>query len=320
MRTVLSPDGTKIAFDQTGQGPPVILVVGAFNDRSTGVPLAKALESRFTVLNYDRRGRGASGDTQPYAVEREVEDLDALIREAGGAARVFSYSSGATLALTGAARGLNITKLALYDAPFIVGDGVPRPPKDMAAQLANLVSSSRRGDAVELFQTKLVGIPEPVVAQLRHAPFRPALEAIAHTLVYDATVTGDLTLPTAQLRSIKAPTLVIYAPKAPPSWTTRRRRWPPRSPTDRFALSRGNPMTSSPWLWLRFFWISSAAETMLVKGERAPGVLGPTVGLPQNLGSPQPNCCRASLATTGPGLNPGRDPQGPDPPCARVIS
>jgi pimeloyl-ACP methyl ester carboxylesterase len=215
MRTTLSADGTKIAFDQTGQGPPVILVVGAFNDRATGAPLAKALESRLTVLNYDRRGRGASGDTQPYAVEREVEDLEALIREAGGAAGVFGYSSGAILALEGAARGLNITKLALYDAPFLVGDHMPRPPRDIAAQLAKLVSSDRRGDAVELFQTRLVGIPEAVVVQLRHAPFRPALEAIAHTLVYDATVIGDLRLPTAQLRSIKAPTLAVYGSESP---------------------------------------------------------------------------------------------------------
>ena len=215
MRTVLSADGTKIAFDQAGQGPPIILVVGAFNDRSTGAPLAKALESQLTVLNYDRRGRGASGDTQPYAVEREVDDLDALIREAGGAAHAFGYSSGANLALEGAARGLNITKLALYEAPFMVGDGVPRPPKDLAGQLAKLVASGRRGEAVELFQTKLVGIPEQVVAQLRHAPFRPALEAIAHTLVYDASIVGDLELPTAKLRSVKAPTLVVYGSESP---------------------------------------------------------------------------------------------------------
>jgi pimeloyl-ACP methyl ester carboxylesterase len=215
MRTTRSADGTEIAFDQTGEGPPVILVVGAFNDRSTGAPLGEALESRFTVLNYDRRGRGASGDTVPYAVEREVEDLDALIREAGGAARVFGYSSGGTLALEAAARGLNITKLAVYEAPFMAGDGVPRPPKDMAAQLAKLVSSGHRGDAVELFQTKLVGIPEQVVAQLRHAPFRPALEATAHTLVYEASIVGDLTLPMAQLKSIKAPTLVVYGTESP---------------------------------------------------------------------------------------------------------
>ena len=215
MRTTLSADGTKIAFDQTGHGPPVILVVGAFNDRSTGAPLAKTLESQLTVVNYDRRGRGSSGDTQPYAVDREIEDIDALIREVGGAAGVFGYSSGGHLALAAAAHGLNITRLALYDAPFIVGEDVPRPPKDIAAQLAKLVSSNRRGDAVELYQTRLVGIPEPVVVQLRHAPFRPALEAIAHTLVYDATLIGDLSLPTAQLRSIKAPTLVVYGTQSP---------------------------------------------------------------------------------------------------------
>jgi pimeloyl-ACP methyl ester carboxylesterase len=215
MKTKLSADGTKIAFDQTGQGPPIILVVGAFNDRSTGAPLAKALESQFTVLNYDRRGRGASGDTLPYAVEREVEDLDALIREAGGAARVFGYSSGANLALEGAARELNITKLALYEPPFMVGDDLPRPPKDMAGQLAKLVASGRRSEAVELFQTKLVGIPEHVVVQLRNAPFRPALEAMARTLVYDASIVGDLELPTARLRSIKTPTLVVYGSESP---------------------------------------------------------------------------------------------------------
>ena len=215
MRTTHSADGTRIAFDQTGHGPPVILVVGAFNDRSTGAALAKALDAGLTVLNYDRRGRGASGDTQPYAVEREVEDLDALIREAGGAAGVFGYSSGAQLALEAAAHGLNITRLALYDAPFIVGDDVPRPPKDIAAQLAKLIASNRRGDAVELYQTKLVGIPEPVVAQLRHAPFRPALEAIAHTLVYDATLVGDLRVPKDRLRSINAPTLAIYGSGSP---------------------------------------------------------------------------------------------------------
>lgn len=215
MRTTVSADGTRIAFDQAGDGPPVILVLGAFNDRSTGAPLAKALESRFTVLNYDRRGRGASGDTQPYAVEREVEDLDALIREAGGAARVFGYSSGGTLALEAASRGLNITQLAIYEAPFMVGDDVPRPPKDLVLQLAKLVASGNRGEAVELFQTRLVGIPEQVVIQLRNAPFRPALEATAHTLVYEATIVGDLELPVGRLSSIKTPTLVVYGGESP---------------------------------------------------------------------------------------------------------
>lgn len=215
MRTALSADGTEIAFDKTGDGPPVILVVGAFNDRATGAPLATALESQFTVFNYDRRGRGESGDTQPYSVEREVEDLDALIREAGGAAHVFGYSSGGTLALEAAAQGLSITKLAVYEAPFMVGGAAPRPPKDMAGQLATLVTAGRRGDAVELFQTRLVGIPEEVVVLMRHAPFRPALEATAHTLVYEASIVGDLSLPAARLKFIKSPTLVVYGGASP---------------------------------------------------------------------------------------------------------
>jgi pimeloyl-ACP methyl ester carboxylesterase len=140
----VSSDGTKIAFDRTGDGPPVILVVGAFNDRATGAPLARALEGRLSVLNYDRRGRGASGDTQPYAVEREVEDLNALIQEAGGEASVFGYSSGANLALEAAIRGLKITKLAMYE-PAFVDDTVPDLPKDIATQLEKLVTTGRRG-------------------------------------------------------------------------------------------------------------------------------------------------------------------------------
>jgi len=162
------------------------MVVGAFNDRSTTAPLAKVLEPRFTVLNYDRRGRGDSSDTAPYSVEREIEDLGALINEAGGSSAVFGYSSGANLALKAAASGLAITKLALYEPPFQVDESRPRPPADLPEQLTKLVSAGRRGDAVELYQTKAVGIPEEVVAQLRHAPFRPGLEAIAHTLIYDA--------------------------------------------------------------------------------------------------------------------------------------
>jgi pimeloyl-ACP methyl ester carboxylesterase len=215
VNTVTSRDGTTIAFDRSGEGPPLIVVVGAFNDRSTGAPLAAHLAPHFTVYTYDRRGRGASGDTAPYAVEREVEDLEALIAEAGGSSSVFGYSSGAVLSLTAAARGLAITKLALYEAPFVVDDSRPRPPADLAAQIAALVSSGRRGDAVELFQTKGVGIPVEVVAQLRQAPFRPALEDIAHTLVYDATITGDLSLPTDLVASVTVPTLVMTGGESP---------------------------------------------------------------------------------------------------------
>src|SRR3989441_38906 len=171
MNTVTSKDGTKIAYDKQGEGPAVILVYGALCYRSFGsLPeLVKLLAPHFTVYNYDRRGRGDSGDTRPYAVEREVEDLEALIKEAGGSAFVCGFSSGAALALEAASRRLAITKLALYEPPFIVDDSRPSLPEDFATQLAELVSSDRRGDAAELFMTKAAEVPVEVVAQMRHA-------------------------------------------------------------------------------------------------------------------------------------------------------
>jgi pimeloyl-ACP methyl ester carboxylesterase len=209
MRTVISKDGTPIAFDQPGEGPPIILVVGAFNERSTGAPLAATLSKHFTVFNYDRRGRGASGDTVPYATLREIEDLDAIITEAGGQAAVFGYSSGAILALMAAARGLAITKLALYDPTFFGDAESSRRFKALVDQLAELVASDHRGEAVELFQRSALGMPAHVVTQLRQAPFWPALEAIAHTLVYESTILGDMPQLSEQLPSITVPTLVI---------------------------------------------------------------------------------------------------------------
>jgi pimeloyl-ACP methyl ester carboxylesterase len=202
MGTVTSKDGTRIAFEQSGKGPAIIVVVGAFNDRSTGTPLARSLEQHFTVFNYDRRGRGESSDTAPYAIEREIEDLDALISQAGGSARVFGYSSGALLALRAAAHGLAIAQLAVYDPP-------PTGAKagQFAPQLTELIAAGRRGDAVELFQTEAVGIPAAIVARMRNAPFRPALEKMAHTLVYESTILRSL--PEGLLASVRVPTLVI---------------------------------------------------------------------------------------------------------------
>ncbi len=203
-----------IAFDRLGTGSPIILVVGAFNTRSTGASLAEALAREHTVINYDRRGRGESGDDETYAVEREIEDIDGLIREVGGAAGVFGFSSGAALALAAASHGLSISRLALFDLPLHVA---PIPDRvDHAGALDALVRAGRRGDAVEYFQHRMVGIPEPVVVQMRSAPFRPALEAIAHTLVYDARILGDGQVPLAKVRAVRTPTLAIAAGSAPP--------------------------------------------------------------------------------------------------------
>jgi pimeloyl-ACP methyl ester carboxylesterase len=209
MATVTSRDGTRIAFDQAGAGPALILVVGAFNTRATGAPLAQVLAQQFTVLNYDRRGRGESGDTAPYAIEREIEDLDSLIAHAGGSAYVFGYSSGAILALRGAAQGLAIARLTCYEPP-------PTGARagELAPQLAELIAAGRRGDAVELFQTEAVGIPSAIVAQMRTAPFRPALDEMAQTLVYESTILQAL--PPDLVASVRAPAFVLDGEQSPP--------------------------------------------------------------------------------------------------------
>jgi len=209
MHSATSSDGTIITFDRLGDGPPVILVCGGSVDRMSNAPLAALLAKHFTVFNYDRRGRGASGDTAPYAVEREIEDIDALIAAAGGSACLYGSSSGAALALEATASGLAITKLALWEPPFIVGDSHPRPPADTAKTYTELVSAGRRGDAVEYFMAKVVGLPPEFVAYARTQPWWPAQEALAHTLAYDATIMGDYSLPTERIASITTPTLVI---------------------------------------------------------------------------------------------------------------
>ncbi|MBV8083968.1 MAG: alpha/beta hydrolase, partial [Chloroflexi bacterium] len=193
-----------------------VMLPGAFNLRATTEPLGRALADRCTIFNVDRRGRGDSGDTAPYAVEREIEDVAAVIRAAGGAAAVFGYSSGAVLALRAAAAGLPITKLALYEPPFRANDGRPAVTRGLAEDLAELITAGRRGDAVALFQRRAVGIPAEVIAQLRHAPFWPNLEAMAHTLVYEATILGDMTLPTKQLACTATRTLVIRGGQSGP--------------------------------------------------------------------------------------------------------
>jgi len=209
MNSVTSKDSTTIAFDRLGDGPPVILVCGGSVDRMSNAPLAALLAEHFTVFNYDRRGRGDSGDTPPYAVEREIDDIDALIDEAGGSACLYGSSSGAALALDAAASGLAITKLALWEPPFIVGDSRARPPADTARTYTELVSAGRRGDAVEYFMAKVVGLPPEFVAYARAQPWWPAQEALAHTLAYDATIMGDYSLPTERVASVTIPTLVL---------------------------------------------------------------------------------------------------------------
>jgi dihydrofolate reductase len=171
-------------------------------------PLAALLAEHFTVFNYDRRGRGDSGDTPPYAVEREFEDLQALIDEAGGAAFVYGTSSGGALALEAAASELAVTELALWEVPYSL-DESRRPPADQVERYNEMISAGRRGEAVEYFMSEVVGLPPEFVAPARTQPFWQAQEALAHTLAYDAAVMGDYSLPVAPAAPVVAPTLVI---------------------------------------------------------------------------------------------------------------
>ncbi|MGH8776241.1 MAG: alpha/beta fold hydrolase [Jiangellaceae bacterium] len=208
MNTVTSTDGTTIAFDRLGDGRPVVLVCGGSTDRMANAGLAALLAQDFTVFNYDRRGRGDSGDTAPYAVEREVEDISSVFDAAGGSANLYGTSSGAALALEAAASGLPVTRLALWEPPFFLA-GRPKPPPDTAGTYTRLVAEGRRGDAVEYFMAKVVGLPPEFVAGARQAPFWASQEALAHTLAYDATVMGDYSLPTERAEAVTAPTIVV---------------------------------------------------------------------------------------------------------------
>jgi pimeloyl-ACP methyl ester carboxylesterase len=205
MSTVTSKDGTPIAYEREGSGPAVILVGGGLDDGAENAPLASELAGDFTTYNYARRGRGASGDTQPYAVERELEDIEALIAEAGGRAHVYGVSSGGMFAIEAALAGLPIDRLAVYDVPYDTSAGAPQHFDQYRVELDATLREGRRGDAVELFM-RLAGSPDEQIAAARSSPFWPGLEALAHTLAYDAALYGPP--PLDRLARLDQPTLV----------------------------------------------------------------------------------------------------------------
>jgi pimeloyl-ACP methyl ester carboxylesterase len=209
---VTSPDGTEIAYDQVGAGPPLVLVVGSFNSRRSQRRLAEALAPAFTVLNYDRRGRGDSGDTQPYAVDREIEDLLAVIEAAGRPPVLFGHSSGGVLSLKTALRGASIAGLSMYEPPFMLSGGRQPPGADLAERISALVDSGQPGRAVDLFYSECLNVGDDMLEALRAMPSRPRVEAVAHTLAYDAAVVGDLSVPSEGLRTLDVPTLHFTGP------------------------------------------------------------------------------------------------------------
>jgi hypothetical protein len=221
MDKVTSRDGTPIAFDRLGDGPPVIVVCGATCDRALMHPTAEELAKPFTVFNYDRRGRGDSGDTAPYAVEREIEDLGALIAEAGGRASVYGPSSGAVLALRAAAAGLPIARLVVHEPPFSPDEEEwRRRSREYGENLRTILAEDRRGDAVELFMT-MAGTPQEMVERMRKESWWAGIEALAPTLAYDSEVMGDSsrdgTIPADVAGAATTPTLVLSG-GASPEW------------------------------------------------------------------------------------------------------
>jgi len=214
-----SADGTRIAYETIGSGTPMVIVSGAFGTRTDARELAEALSGRFTVAGYDRRGRGDSGDTQPYSPARELDDLRAVIDALGGSAFVYGHSSRGAHSLDAVAVGLPITKLAVYEPPFTVDDSRPPYPDGFVETLRGMVRAGRRGDAVaEFWRTGLL-MPESEIEKARQAPFWPKLESLAHTLIYDFEVLGDRIsgrpLPPDWADSIAIPVLIFEGGDSP---------------------------------------------------------------------------------------------------------
>ncbi|TWP54201.1 alpha/beta hydrolase [Lentzea tibetensis] len=222
MRTTTSADGTTIAYERAGSGPAIVFLPGAFNDAATCAPLADLLQDRYTVIRPDRRGRGrstdaiAAADVASYEVQREIEDLDAVIAAEGGEAAVFGFSSGAILALQAAVAGSRITKLALYEPPFSIGGLAGHAKEGLPAKLAALVVGGKLGDAVATMQIEGIGLPPQLVEQIRQSPMWPRLEAIAQTVVYDATITRAPNLPTPEMARLDVPAIVFSSSESWP--------------------------------------------------------------------------------------------------------
>jgi uncharacterized protein YndB with AHSA1/START domain/pimeloyl-ACP methyl ester carboxylesterase len=216
-QTVRSADGTPLVYEKLGSGPPVILVGGAMVTRELAAhtELAAALSAQFTVFNYDRRGRGDSGDTAPYAVEREIEDLRALLEAASGQAAVYAMSSGAILALRAAVYGLPITRLALWEPPFVVDPADRRPPADSQAVVARLIARNKPGAAASYFMTKIFGMPAFVPWLMRLTPYWKRAVGVARSLPYDLAVTGDYAIPEG-VAGLGVPTLVLHGDHTQP--------------------------------------------------------------------------------------------------------
>jgi len=211
---VRSKDGTSIAYSRSGSGPAVILVTGSLDDGTENEPLAEALSDHFTVINYARRGRGESGDTLRYAIEREIEDIEALIEAAGGTAHLYGVSSGGALVVEAAARGVAANRIAVYEIPYDLADETPGFMRSYRDGLEALLAEGRRGDALALFM-EIAGSSAQDIAEARASSLWPGLEELAPTLAYDAAVLGDGRPPLERLAAIRQPALIATGGGSP---------------------------------------------------------------------------------------------------------
>lgn len=211
MEKVTSKDSTKIAYDKTGEGPALILVLGALNSRKSGTKLAKLLSGRFTVISYDRRGRGSSTDTPPYSAQREVEDIAALIGAVGEPVYLYGHSSGAALALEAAMKlRKKIAKLAIYEVPYTLDKDARQAATEYDRALKKLLAAGHKAEAVALF-VRSVGVSDKQIQAMKRMPMWKGLEKLAPTLAYDSEVLGEgHALPAARVSEITIPTLVMH--------------------------------------------------------------------------------------------------------------
>ena len=218
MPHVTSKDGTRINYETLGQGPPLVIVWGALGalDSPFTRAMREELAKSFTVHDYDRRGRGGSGDAATYSVQAEVEDLRAVCQAAGGSPNVWATSSGAALALEAAAAGVPMRTLAAHEPPYMVGEHAARFDKDYERNVTRLVKEGKRGAAVAYFM-RTVGMPAPMVWVMRLMPFWKKAEAVAHTLPYDAACMNGFAPPEKRLRDVRAPTVVLVGTSTPAS-------------------------------------------------------------------------------------------------------
>ncbi|MEY9887469.1 pimeloyl-ACP methyl ester carboxylesterase [Catenulispora sp. MAP5-51] len=219
---ITSKDGSTLAVDSLGSGPVVVLVGGAFNDRSTVAGLAMELAPRFTAVTYDRRGRGASTDAVREAgggfdVGAEIDDLAAVIEHVGGHAHLFGHSSGAIMVLEGAMRGLPADSVAIYESPYRADPELPHPPSDLLDRLTAMADEGDRDGAASLFLTEAIGLPPEIVSGMKHGPTWAFFLDKAPTLPYDVALSRPWEfVDRDRLAALEVPVLAVHGDKSAP--------------------------------------------------------------------------------------------------------